>query len=104
MRQYEEEYITNSFIEPKIMNDFNINLRKYTKRKYREKFRQEVNEGLPFENMYLYTHHYSNNKPSVYFILKVDPEKVDQHYTEGIKKYGNYTPRIMSRYEIKMVK
>ena len=96
--KYEDEYVATAIKQPKQYNDSNINMNKHYISKNREKFRVELKKGVPVESCLLYTHHFNNNKPSVWIIFKVESDKYEQQFTEGVKSCSNKTPTIMHRH------
>ena len=61
---YKEDYIDKAAINHNTYNDLVINLQICRKRKYCDKFRSTLKEGIPTSSAYLCTYHYRNNKPS----------------------------------------
>ena len=77
-----------------------MNLRKS---KLREKFRDALRQGVPIPNAYLFTHHYRNNKPSIWLLFKLNEDN-STHATESIQKYTSLIPKVASRAQMSIVK
>ena len=95
---FEEECVSKNIKQPKELNDSNINMNKHYVRKHRQKFRRELKKGLPMPNVLLHAHHFHNNKPSVWIVFKVDSDKQEQHFTEGVKACACKTSLTMSKH------
>lgn len=62
-----------------------------------------VQKGVPISNLYLYTHHFKNNKPSVWLYFKLETDNSQQR-TKYVQKCTNMTPKMVSNAQMNIVK
>ena len=89
---YEDECLNQAFVRNEVMTDALINLQRHRSRKLRETFRKTLSEGIPLDNVHIFRHHFSNNKPMISMAFKIDPKKKDVHMVEALKKATELVP------------
>ena len=62
-----------------------------------------MREGVPIPNSFLFTHHFRNNKPSVWLYFKLNDGCLNEK-TTCIQKCTNMIPKVVSRSQVNIVK
>ena len=100
---FEDEYVEQSMVEPSVYNDSIINLISLRKCKLREKFRLALQNGVPIPNSYLFTHHFRNNKNSIWLYFKLQEDNTAEK-TTCVQKCINMIPKMVTRSQMRIVK
>ena len=103
VQPFEIEHVQEETFEPETCNDNVINLSLHRKRKKREKFRETLQLGAPTPHSYLCTHHFRNDKPSVWLCFKLEGDNSAEK-TECIQTCTDMIPKVVQRSQMRIVK